>query len=154
MCLFLSLRLLSFMTFNSESPYSRGLKLKTMYGLHWEGKCLRGPQIKLKNALRATLWRPNWRDAKLIPIWLNLNSNLDIKIRKNTQKICKYFHKSVLCHFLKEVASRISTSRGPRVWDRCPGVKHITMKLGYNELGYEHSVITKKKFSPKWPFFT
>jgi len=29
-----------------------------------------------------------------------------------------------------------------------------TVKLGYIELGYnEHSVITNKKFSPKWPFY-
>jgi len=29
-----------------------------------------------------------------------------------------------------------------------------TVKLGYNELGYnEHSVITNKKFCPKWPFY-
>jgi len=29
-----------------------------------------------------------------------------------------------------------------------------TVKLGYNELGYnEHLVITNEKFSPKWPFY-
>jgi len=29
-----------------------------------------------------------------------------------------------------------------------------TVKLGYNELGYnEHSVITNTMFSPKWPFY-
>ncbi len=32
--------------------------------------------------------------------------------------------------------------------------KHTTVKLGYNELGYnEHSVMTSDFFSPKWLFY-
>ncbi len=44
------------------------------------------------------------------------------------------------------------------IWYRNKSFKAIqrptTVKLGYNELGYnEHSVITNKMFSPKWPFY-
>jgi len=35
------------------------------------------------------------------------------------------------------------------------GFKVYTVKLGYNELGYnEHSVITNQNFGPKSPFST
>ncbi len=35
----------------------------------------------------------------------------------------------------------------------CNSIDHNTVKLGYNELGYnEHSVITNKFFSPNWSF--
>jgi len=36
-----------------------------MLGPHLEGKCLRGPQIKVKKALRAALRRPKSSDAAL-----------------------------------------------------------------------------------------
>ena len=42
---------------NFDTTESRGLKLKTTHGPHWEWKCLSGPQFEVKMALRAALYR-------------------------------------------------------------------------------------------------
>jgi len=85
--------------------YSRGLKLKTVHGLHWEGKCLRGPQIKMKKALRVALWSPKYRDMlnyfKNGLVW----TEIDCEMRKKSAlKYANIITNLQYLQFMKEVA--------------------------------------------------
>ena len=103
-----------------NNNYTRGLKLKTVHGPHWEGKCLRGPQIKMKKALRAALWSPKYRDMlnyiKNGLVWTEIDCENRKKL-KSAKKYANIITNLQYLQFMKEVTGRTSTSGGPRVWD-------------------------------------
>jgi len=75
---------------------ARDLKLKTIHGPHWEGKCLHGPHIEV-----IRFCGPHWGDQnqEMQHNMLNLNNNWHWDGEKQPENIQKNYHQTALFQF-------------------------------------------------------